>query len=195
MELPWLMMSIRDQQLADLGLDHVLPARRGPAARREDVRVPGLDDRVGVVHQGQLDPVVQDAPGVLGVVRLVEDDLTGRAQVPEAQPAGEDGHQDRAEPAGEAGQQVREPFARAQRPPQPGPRFGEGRHQALAGVGARPFRIAEPAQPLRPGARMRLCQNTLGGPVLRRGLTRHRPIVGNASENVMRSAPGAPVCP
>ena len=46
----------RDQQLAHLGLDHVLPAA-GAAARREQAGgVPGLDQRVGVAGPGPTRP-------------------------------------------------------------------------------------------------------------------------------------------
>ncbi len=73
----------RDEQLADRRLDHVLAAAGAGAAWKMLV-VPGDDqvvDVVGVVRgvgdPVPLDPVLEDRPGVLGVVRLVEDDRVG----------------------------------------------------------------------------------------------------------------------
>ena len=117
----------RDQQLADLGLDHVLPARRGVVARREEVRVPGDDDGIGDLglEEVQLHPVLQDAPGVLGVVRLVEDQRLRHPQPVEPQERAERGHEQRPQPPRRAGPRASAPpgarGARQADRPHPGP--------------------------------------------------------------------------
>jgi hypothetical protein len=108
----------RDQQLAHLGLDHVLTAAGAGALREQAGGVPGLDQRVGVADRDPLDAVLQDAPRVLDVVGLVEDQRPRHAQPVEAQPRPERGDEQRAEPAPRpvVGHRGREPGAEHRQP-------------------------------------------------------------------------------
>ena len=95
----------------------------GAAAGREDVGVARQDQLVGQVgvaagDRVPLDPVVQDAPCVLGVVGLVEDHRPRDGQPVEPQERAERGDQQRAQPApgpvighrrGQPGAQHRQP--------------------------------------------------------------------------------------
>ena len=90
-----------DEPLANRGMHDQVAGRRV-----EDVRGPlgeGLVDLVaellGVTH---LDAVQDHRPALLDVVRLVEDELVGVAQVPEPQDATDDGRSEGPEPSQQA---------------------------------------------------------------------------------------------
>ena len=89
------------------------------AARCPDVEVRWVlhEQLVGVLDRVVLVAEVQERPGVLGVVGLVEDDRARLAELVEAQHAGDQRHEQRAEPAHQptAGDARREPLAQRRR--------------------------------------------------------------------------------
>ncbi len=171
-----------EHQLAEA--DDVLADRRvhdiGRVRGNGEVPVRLQDEVVGVLVPVDLVAAVDERPGVLGVVRLVEYHRTGAAQVPEPHQARHQRHQQWTAPARPAGDPLRED----RRPlPQARARLGVRRHQAVAYVARGCFldgRVPESAQPLLP--RRPLVVRRLALPEVRGGRgTGHRAIVGNPS--------------
>lgn len=182
-----------EQQLPEA--DHVLADRRVHHVRRVgrhrqaavllEHHVVGV---LAVLVPADLETAVDERPGVLGVVRLVEYHRPRTAQVPEPHQARQQRHQQRTDPARPAGEPLGQDRRGAQHPPQPGARLRVGRHQPVAYVAGRCVlarRVTESAQP--PLPRRPPLVRCLALPEVHGGRgTGHRAIVGNRPVRVPR---------